>query len=134
MSLKASSRTARHPSPAMNIDVRHATADDAAAIGRMLHDFNAEYDEITPGPVKLAQRMRQLLADGDTAVLLCGDGPDGLAVLRFRLSISTEGLECYLAELYVKPDLRGQGRGRALMDAAIETARKRGADYMDLNT
>jgi ribosomal protein S18 acetylase RimI-like enzyme len=34
----------------------------------------------------------------------------------------------------VKPELRGQGRGRALMEAILETARKRGADYIDLNT
>jgi ribosomal protein S18 acetylase RimI-like enzyme len=46
----------------------------------------------------------------------------------------TAGLECYLAELYVVPDRRGQGLGRALMEAAIELARAEGADYMDLNT
>ena len=54
--------------------------------------------------------------------------------MRFRPSIWTEGLECYLAELYVVPPLRGQGRGRALMEAAIVFAKERGADYMELNT
>ena len=44
-------------------------------------------------------------------VLLTGDGPDGLAVLRFRPSLWSEGLECYLAELYVVPRLRGRGWG-----------------------
>ena len=61
-------------------------------------------------------------------------GPDGLAVMRFRPSIWIEGLECYLAELYVVPELRGQGRGRALMEAAMELARAEGAGYMELNT
>jgi ribosomal protein S18 acetylase RimI-like enzyme len=107
---------------------------DADDIGRLLHDFNTEYEEITPGPAALAERIRRLLDAGDTAVLLAGDGPDGLAVVRFRPSIWTVGLECYLAELYVVPQLRGQGRGRALMEAAIELARERGADYMELNT
>jgi ribosomal protein S18 acetylase RimI-like enzyme len=114
--------------------VRRATTADAASIGRLLHDFNTEYDDVTPGPDALAARFRQLFAAGDTAVVLAGAGPDGLAVLRFRPSIWSPGLECYLAELYVIPDRRGQGLGRALMEAAIEVARSEGADYMDLGT
>jgi ribosomal protein S18 acetylase RimI-like enzyme len=76
--------------------------------------------------------MRQLLDGGDTAVLLAGDGPDGLAVLRFRMAIWSGGLESYLAELYVAPAQRGQGLGRALMDAALREARSRGADTMNI--
>lgn len=114
--------------------VRRAEVADAEAIGRLLHDFNSEFDEPTPGPIALAERVRALLAAGETAVLLGGAGPHGLAVLRFRPSIWTEGLECYLAELYVVPDRRGQGLGRALMEAAIALARREGADYMDLGT
>jgi ribosomal protein S18 acetylase RimI-like enzyme len=115
-------------------DIRIAVADDCAVIGRLLDAFNREYDDPTPGLAKLEARLRELIADGDTAVLLTGPGPDGLAVLRFRRSLWTEGLECYLAELYVVPEHRGQGLGRALMLAAMDFARERGADYMDLNT
>jgi ribosomal protein S18 acetylase RimI-like enzyme len=74
------------------------------------------------------------MAGGDTKVLLAGPGPNGLAVLRFRPSLYKDALECYLAELYVVPDRRGQGLGRALMEATMELARTEGADYMDLNT
>ena len=111
-----------------------ATSDDADAIGQLLHDFNTEYHDVTPGPVRLAERIRRLLAGGDTIVLLGGTGPDGIAVLRFRGAIWSDGLECYLAELYVVPQRRGQGLGRALMETAIEVARARGTDYMDLGT
>jgi ribosomal protein S18 acetylase RimI-like enzyme len=114
--------------------VRRAGAADVEAIGRLLHDFNTEYEEVTPGPAKLAVRMRELLAAGDTSVFLAGDGPDGLVVLRYWPSIWTEGLECYLAELYVVPDRRGEGLGRALMEAALADARERGADYIQLGT
>ena len=114
--------------------VRRAERADAEEVGRLLHDFNTEFDEPTPGPAALAERMRQLLDAGDTVVLLAGDGPDGLAVLRFRLGIWTEGLECYLAELYVVPDRRGQGVGRALMEEAMDAARAEGATYMELGT
>jgi ribosomal protein S18 acetylase RimI-like enzyme len=118
----------------MTKTIRIARPADAASIGRLLHDFNTEFGDTTPGPERLAERVRQLLAEEQTAVLLVGDGPDGLALLRFRPSIWTKGLECYLAELYVVPACRRRGLGRALMQSAIEYARRRGADYMDLNT
>jgi ribosomal protein S18 acetylase RimI-like enzyme len=113
--------------------VRRASVRDADAAGRLLDDFNREFDEPTP-PQVLAERVRVLLEHGDTIVLLGGEGPDGLAVLRFRPAIWTAALECYLAELYVAPDRRGQGLGRALMQEAVEVARAEGADHMDLGT
>ena len=114
--------------------VRVASPAEAAAIGQLLHDFNSEYDEPTPGPDRLAERIRRLLAGGDTIVLLGGAGPEGVAVLRFRAAIWSDAPECYLAELYVVPEHRGRGLGRALMEGAIEVARARGADHMDLGT
>lgn len=117
-----------------DLAVRRGELADAEAIGRLLHDFNSEFDDVTPGSRKLAERVRELLAEGQITVLVGGTGPDGLAVLRFRPGIWTQALECYLAELYVVPDRRGQGLGRALMEASIELARRMGADRMDLGT
>jgi ribosomal protein S18 acetylase RimI-like enzyme len=114
--------------------VRRAELADADAIAQLLYDFNTEFDEPTPDPEALSKRVRELLEGGDTIVLLGGAGPDGLVVLRFRLSIWTKGLECYLAELYVAPSKRGQGLGRALAETAMDVARAEGADYMDLGT
>jgi ribosomal protein S18 acetylase RimI-like enzyme len=116
----------------MSHQIRQADRGDADAIGRLLYAFNREFDEPTPAPSVLAQRLRQLLDGGDTLVLLAGDGPDGLAVLRFRAAIWSAGLECYLAELYVTPARRGQGLGRELMETALRAARDRGADTMDI--
>jgi ribosomal protein S18 acetylase RimI-like enzyme len=115
-------------------EVRRAGAAEAAAIGRLLHDFNTEFEDVTPGPERLAERVQELMAGGETIVLLAGGGPDGVAVMRLRPSIWTNALECYLAELYVAPERRGEGLGRALMEAAIEEARRAGADHMDLGT
>jgi ribosomal protein S18 acetylase RimI-like enzyme len=114
--------------------IRAAGVEDADAIARLLDDFQREYQEPSPGPEALAERFRDLIAAGEATVLLAGDGPDGFAVLRFRPSLYSPALECYLAELYVVPGRRGRGLGRALMESAIELARSRGADYMDLNT
>ena len=112
--------------------IRLAGRDDAGPIGQLLYDFNREFDEPTPAASALAERLRQLIDGGDTLVLLAGDRPDGLAVLRFRAAIWSTGLECYLAELYVTPAMRGQGLGRALMEAALREARMWGADTMDI--
>jgi GNAT superfamily N-acetyltransferase len=117
-----------------DLAVRRATAADVSAIGQLLHDFNTEYDDPTPGPVVLAERIGRLLGSDETVILLGGRGPDGLAVLRFRPSFWTAGLECYLAELYVVPSRRGQGLGRQLMERALDQARQLGADFMDLGT
>jgi GNAT superfamily N-acetyltransferase len=111
--------------------VRVAEPADAEAIGRLLHDFNSEFGDPTPGAAKLAERVRELLAADEITALVADDG---VAVMYFRPSLWTEALECYLAELYVVPGRRGQGLGRALLDAAIGLARDTGADYMCLAT
>jgi ribosomal protein S18 acetylase RimI-like enzyme len=54
--------------------------------------------------------------------------------MRYLRSIWSGELDAYLEELYVVPDLRGQGIGRALLEQAMETARAAGATRMDLNT
>jgi ribosomal protein S18 acetylase RimI-like enzyme len=55
-------------------------------------------------------------------------------MLRFRPSIWTGSLDAYLEELYVAPDQRGRGIGRALLEMAMDTARDAGAGHMDLGT
>ena len=114
--------------------VRRAEAGDAGDIGRLLHDFNAEFGEPTPGADAVAERVRALLAAGEMIVVLGGDGPDGLAVLRPRPALLTEGLECYLEALYVVPARRGRGLGRAILEAAMDVARREGAIEMHLGT
>jgi ribosomal protein S18 acetylase RimI-like enzyme len=116
------------------IQVRRAEAGEATAIARLLDEFNREFDEPTPGVEALAENLRRLFASTDLAVLLAGEGPDAVAVLRFRGSIWDGGLEAHLQELYVVPALRGRGIGRRVLDAAIELAREAGATNIDLNT
>jgi ribosomal protein S18 acetylase RimI-like enzyme len=67
-------------------------------------------------------------------VLLAGEGPDGFSELRFKASVLAEGLDAYMEELYVVPPLRGQGIGRALLEATMDAARERGAGHFDLTT
>jgi GNAT superfamily N-acetyltransferase len=114
--------------------IRRASVDDAGEIGRLLHDFNNEFSEPVPVASVVAERIAGHLASGEAAILLAGDGPDGLAVLRFRPSLYGEGLDAYLEELYVAPGRRGQGLGRALLDRTIEMARGEGATRIEVGT
>jgi ribosomal protein S18 acetylase RimI-like enzyme len=108
-------------------------SDGLAAAGRLLHDFNTEYDEPAPPPGELAARLAELVDGGHVTVLLAraaGTGePVGVAVMRLAPSVWSRGQEAYLAELYVVPDRRGQGHGRELMAEFLRTAREGGADY-----
>ena len=82
----------------------------------------------------MAGRVAEHIEAGHSLFLLIGEGPEGFAQLRFRPSLYAEGLEAHLQELYVVPGRRGEGLGRALLEAAIEEARTAGATFIDLGT
>lgn len=73
------------------VGVRTAGPEDAPAAGRLLDAFNREYDARTPGADWLAQRLVELMGRGGTLVLLAGDGPDGIAVVRVRPGLWSAG-------------------------------------------
>jgi ribosomal protein S18 acetylase RimI-like enzyme len=107
--------------------------DGLAAAGRLLHDFNTEYDEPAPPPEELAARLSDLVGGDHVTVLLARDADDGVpvgvAVARLAPSVWSRGQEACLAELYVVPDRRGQGYGRELVTEFLRLSRERGADY-----
>jgi ribosomal protein S18 acetylase RimI-like enzyme len=114
--------------------VRVATAADAHDIGRLLDRFNREYDDPTPGAEEVALRAAALLEADEITVLLIGDGPEGIAVMRFRSSLWGPKPEAYLEELYVIPERRGSGLGRALVDRVIELSREHDVSYIAVGT
>lgn len=120
----------RKPTPR----VRRAAPDDARRVAELLHDFNTEFGDPTPGPDVLTQHVAQMLAAGEMTVLLGDEPPTGLVMLRFRRSVWTGALDAYVEELYVAPPHRGQGLGRALLERALDVARDAGATRVDVGT
>lgn len=114
--------------------VRPARPDDAELLARMLHDFNTEFSEPSPGTEVLTRRVLSFIGNGEMTYLLGGDGPDGFAQVSFRPSVWADEPVGYLEELYVVPDMRGRGIGRAIMDAVLALARERGAAGMEVVT
>jgi ribosomal protein S18 acetylase RimI-like enzyme len=114
-------------------EIRRAEPGDAPTVARLLHDFNAEFGDETPGVAALTERTRPLIASGEIVVFLAGEA-DGLSLWRLRTSPWTGRPEAYLQELYVVPARRGGGIGRALLEATMDAARAAGATGIDLNT
>lgn len=116
-------------------EIHLAGVEDAPDVARLLHDFNTEYDQPTPPVAELASRIRELLSSGSIVVLLAGEPPAlGLALFRIRPSLRSKANDVYLEELYVAPERRREGYGRALLEAAMAVARESGADHFELTT
>jgi ribosomal protein S18 acetylase RimI-like enzyme len=113
---------------------RIAQSVDSEEVAELLDRFQAEFDEYTPGAKVLAPRVGEHIAGDLSVFLLAGPPHVGVAQLRFREYLLTGSPTCYLEELYVVPDHRGEGHGRMLMQTALRLARERGATTMELGT
>jgi GNAT superfamily N-acetyltransferase len=112
---------------------RQATVSDVVVVAEMLDAFNREFDTPSPGPAVLAARLRRLIDADDFVALLCGEPAVGAAVMSFRPNVWYEGPVAVLDELYVRPDMRGQRFGHAMLELACRLARERGAETLEIN-
>ncbi len=115
-------------------EVRAAAPADAPAIAPLLHDFNLEFGDPSPGPEVVAERLAEMMGREDFVALVAGDPPVAVALLSFRPVVWEHAPVALLDELYVRPDLRAQGIGSALLEAAFAAARERGSQWFELDT
>ena len=116
-------------------EVRRATPDDASVLGRLLWDFNTEFETETDDADVLAERFTRLLAlDEIVAVLAEDDGTAvGFALLSLRPAIWFDGPVSQLEELYVVPDRRSEGIGAQVLDLSRRLVREQGSPEMHIN-
>lgn len=110
-------------------EVRVATPADAAVLGRLLADFNAEFNAEGQDAAAFEARFASLLLREDVLALLSGDpdAPTGFAWVTFRPTPYADGPLAQLEELYVRPELRSRGAGSGLIAALRAEARRRDA-------
>ena len=115
--------------------VRRAGPADAEVVGRLLFDFNTEFETETPGAAEFATRFAVLLEREDVVVVLAGPAgaETGFALLTVRPTPYYDGRLAQLEELYVVPDLRDGGIGTALLTTAVAEVRALGAEEMHIN-
>ena len=97
--------------------------------------LEAQYREhdIQMGGAPLQRALRLLLPRGG-AVLLASEGAEalGVAVLSYVVTLEHGGRVAWLDELYVAPQRRGAGVGRALLLRAVASARRSGCKTVEL--
>lgn len=113
--------------------MRLATENDAADVARLMVGFRNWWGLDSPGDADFAAGVRRLLADPNTDFLLAGEPAAGVCQLRYRFAIWTATEDCTLEDLFVDPEARRSGLGRALVEAAFERARERGCRRIDLD-
>lgn len=120
----------------MTTTTRTAGPDDAPVVGRLLHDFNVEFDEqSTPTAVEFGARFASLLTREDVLVLLAEQGGEavGFAFLTLRPTPYHDGPLGQLEELYVVPSLRDHGIGTELLTTATDQVRAKGVAEIHIN-
>jgi GNAT superfamily N-acetyltransferase len=111
---------------------------EAEAVGRLLVAFRDHNGHDWPSDNAVLASVERLLEDRDTEFLLAAPDADappaGVCQLRYRWSVWTAALDCWLEDLYVTEAARGRGVGAALVEAALDRARERGCRRVELDT
>lgn len=113
------------------IRVRPLEAGDRTAWDPLWEGYLAFYEEeLAPGVTELAwSRLLDPLFDLHGLLAFDGDGKAvGLCHYLFHPSTWARGPYCYLEDLFVAPQVRGTGAGRALIEAVYAAADERGAE------
>jgi GNAT superfamily N-acetyltransferase len=86
-----------------------------------------------PVPKDFAKRLRKAVEAGELEVLAAHteESVVGVVVLAYRLSVSAAAPFASIEDLYVRPDARRQGVGRALLEAVGERCAMRAISYVE---
>ena len=119
--------------------------DPRSRAGRGASDSAALYEWLfaPPGscrprwdPERARAAIAEAIAEPDSAVLVAKQRGEllGLCSAYLELNSVRYGHRCWVEDLAVGPRHRSQGVGKALLDAAKEWARERGATHLELDS
>jgi ribosomal protein S18 acetylase RimI-like enzyme len=116
--------------------VRAASPSDLDAVTRLIAEFRDWWGKREPSEATIRRVAARLLEDDRTEFLLArddGGAAVGICQLRYRPSVWTGADDCWLEDLFVSEPARAGGHGRALVEAAFESARARGCRRIELD-
>jgi GNAT superfamily N-acetyltransferase len=116
------------------VEIRAATEDDVPLILALIKEL-AEYERLSHEVVATEELLRDsLFGERRVAEALLGyleDDPAGFALFFHTFSTFLGRPGIYLEDLYVRPEFRGAGVGRALLVRLARLAKERGCGRLE---
>jgi GNAT superfamily N-acetyltransferase len=117
-----------------NFKIRSALPEDVPIILQLIRDlatYERAPDEVTATEEQLTEVLFGRRPAAEVVIAFENDAPVGFAVFfqNFSTWLGRAGL--YLEDLFVKPEARGKGYGRALLVHLAKIARDRGCGRME---
>jgi len=108
--------------------VTKATPEIHAALARLLPQLNAKL------PAPDMERLRRLVADPAVVLLIARDGDEIVGTTTVIVYTTPFWIKARLDEVVVDARARGKGVGEALVRAALDVGRERGAQVAELQS
>jgi ribosomal protein S18 acetylase RimI-like enzyme len=122
---------------AANLVIRAATNADIPAMVDLLGILFAQEADFTPHPDRQRRALQLILDHPQSARLYCAVESDtvvGMVALHFVVSTAEGTWAAWLEDMVVRPDARGRGIGRRLLQHAIAEAKAAGCTRITLLT
>jgi len=108
--------------------VREATPEILASLARLLPQLNPTL------PVADMDRLERLISDPDVTLLVAREGDEIIGTTTVIVYTTPFWIKARLDEVVVDAPARGTGVGEALVKAALEVDRERGAQVAELQS
>jgi GNAT superfamily N-acetyltransferase len=116
------------------LDIRTATESDLPLILQFIRDL-ADYEKLGHKVVATEERLRQTLFANprfaEVAIASVGGTAVGFALFFHNYSTFLAQPGIYLEDLFVKPEMRGRGYGKALLAHLARLAKERGCGRVE---
>jgi GNAT superfamily N-acetyltransferase len=122
----------------VTIEIRAARSEEVERVLGMYEWLFTPPGSLPPrwDPARAREALAEAIAGERSTVLVAEHRGEllGFATAYLELNSVRFGLRCWVEDLAVSPEHRSRGIGKALLDAAKEWARERGATHLELDS